>query len=385
MAGYLTRASPPLAEEARRIIAHKEPLSYLALQYISEVERTGTVFEEIEAFLDDTTVVPLPQPIDSSGEDRTAATSYAWMPRTVSQVAATELGDLYLKYFKSAGSYRSWRASVDADPVLRWKYRPIITDDDLRSLLANRIEFARILCLSHRWVEFEGGGHYELKITDNGTALLERLTHEKVSYKHDLREALAIRLLRQVLEGVPLPELIDAIRINPTAEPPNWSSDRKDKYAQDYFGAAVIQAKQEAFVGYPDKKAVWDLLEQHRREAKVCWPYKAYLCSLMFSVDFERTDKLARELLVSAPAPKDTSELFEREEMLEAMLKDHFSACRQLIKDLYFVSWPQKVNGATDLTGTINLRIIGEGGDRQRLWKEIQQDPRDQESEKRNK
>ena len=151
------------------------------------------------------------------------------------------------------------------------------------------------------------------------------------------------------LEGVPLPELIEAIRIDPTAEPPDWSSDRKDKYAQDYFGAAVIQAKQEAIVGYSDKKPVWDLLEQHRREAKVCWYYKRYLCRLMFRVDFERTDMLARELLVPTPAPRETSDLSEREMMLDAILDDHFTEYRQLIKELYFEKWPKKVNGVSDL------------------------------------
>ena len=279
MARYLTHASQPLAEEARRIIAHKEPLTYLALQYLSEVERTGMIFQEIEAFLDDPSVVPLPQPIDSSGKDGTVTTSYTWTPKTVSQIAAMALGDLYLKYFESAGAYRAWKAVVDADPILRWKYQPVITDGDLRGLLADRIEFARILCLSRRWIEFEGGGHYELKITEDGATLLERLTREKVSQEYDEREALAIRLLQRVLEGVPIPELIEAIRINPTAEAPDWNSDRNDKYAQDYFGAAVIQAKQEAIAEYSDKKVVWDLLEQHRREAKVCWLYKEYLCA----------------------------------------------------------------------------------------------------------
>ncbi|MBK8478523.1 MAG: hypothetical protein IPL39_20230 [Opitutaceae bacterium] len=251
----------------------------------------------------------------------------------------------------------------------------MISDDDLTGLLADRITFARVLCMSRRWIDFVGGGHFEIGITKDGFDLLARLTGTKVDFANEQREAMAHQLLQVVLAGIPMDQLVAAMRIDPSIPPPKWIEDR-EKYTQDYFGAAVIQAKRDALVGHSNKAAVWDLLEQHRREAKVCWPYKEYLCRLMFAVDFERTDKLAKELLLSVTVPKDEHDLFEREEMLTAILKDQFPTYRQMIKDLYFVTWPQKLNGASDLTGTINRYIIREGEEKQRLWEEIQRDPR---------
>ncbi|MBK8478522.1 MAG: hypothetical protein IPL39_20225 [Opitutaceae bacterium] len=81
MVDELTHSMPRIVDEAKRIIAHKEPLTYLALQYLTEVERTGSIFQEIEPLLDDMTVVPLPQRVRSQAENEVAAPTYSWGPR----------------------------------------------------------------------------------------------------------------------------------------------------------------------------------------------------------------------------------------------------------------------------------------------------------------
>ena len=385
-ADYLTHASVPLVGEARRLIAHKDSLAYLALQYLSEVERTGRVFDELEAFLDDISVIPLPQRVVSSESDAAAVPAYTWAPMTVSQLAVAALGDLRLFGFRSAKDYRTWKAKVEADPILRWRYRPVITDEDLRGLLENRIEFARILCRSQRWIEFDDG-HHEPPLTREGAALLARLTGEKVSFDYQQRTPPALRLLQCVLAEVPLPELLHAMQLSAASIPADWGKvlRYRDQLDDGFFAAAALQSREAAIAAHLDKNLVWDLLELQRREAKVCGSYDEYLCRLLFRVDFGRTDNLARDMLLAAPPPKDVDDLFDRCHMLEAMLKDHFTEYRQLIKDLYFVGWPQKVNGARDYTGTINPYIMREdSGERQRLWEEIQRDPRYQEVRKRN-
>lgn len=372
------RSHVELRTEAFRLASESNPLRYLGLLYLSTFDPTEKSIALMESALNDPTRVPIPRHLESENREATIEDRFNWPSATLSEIAVRMLGFCYEKPFSSAAEYTKWKNEVETDELLRWKFRPELTDDDLNELLATPLHFARVLALTRRWITFEVDGHHP-QLTEEGLALIRRLgevipANEEKQFAYDQRKQRGIRLFQIVLEGVPIDEQLAAVQIAPRPHDVGWIQ-RGDTLTPDHLAAAIFHANESA-LPTAEKRTTWERLNHHRELAKVSWGYKAYLTQQMFAVDYERTDELVHQLFDPRPLPTERRQVSNRIQVLTVMIDDHFPYYRNYIKELFFAAQEVYDGDGRDYIYKIYNRIIGKDPDKEALYYEIKSDPR---------
>lgn len=370
--------NPAVARMAWQMVERGDPHFYLALLYVSAWERSDAVVRALEAALDDATVVPVPCRKRPPPDFEVRPDGYEWRTTTVADLAAFALGRFYWVRCDSAEEYRNWKREVREHPLLRWKYELELSDAHLEALRRDPLEFFRVLCLTDRWLYYAGNAYFP-SMRPEGTVLLSRLDPGAAGGAESVDPEDAMRAVRRLLRVVlgntrlaeVMPQLTDALVFKPNRA----GSFGRDELSPTHLATTLLVVFGAELADWPDKQSMWDLLDRYRRELRRFAYFSDFVWSRMFAVDFDRTDRLARQLLDERPLPTTESAVKERTSCLTAMIRDHFGYYRDYLKELYFAAQDVDHGAGRSYTGEMNRWIINDG-ERHFLYEEIRQDPR---------
>jgi hypothetical protein len=409
--GWVERSLTKHKNVAKKLVRKDNSIACLALLFLAEYEEDHKRIALLEKFLkkkEPTILYPLrveedpyfssmltgediEQKFDieekfASLKDRNYPKGYIWKVFSIGDIALRSLNRIYKKKFGSALEYLVWKEEHSRNPYLYWKYKTLISSEDVDYLHSKPLLLVQILLLTDRWIFFDDDGtgmpwvhSPEAKpLLGDLEAGLEvtQVSAEFEVYPKQVQQQITFKtpfLLKNFLNRVDGDSLFQSITFEALRD---YNLHYKTEELHDYnhYVAFVLAVGKERLSENGRKEQLWEICEYYRNNYHLSWSFNSYLISLLFEIDSNRTRSVVERVFDTSKKP--SADVFTRTSFLKLMISKHFHEYEELVERWYWQIQDKHLNHHPNERDTI-LTTLRETNDQTRkLYRKITSDSR---------